>query len=306
MTVDNRNPKRPARLLLLAGGGFLLAVSALLAVPRIAPGAAPPTAPALITPMATGAPPSATPVPRTTVSTASPALPTVAPSATPVPPTAVPSATLAPPALSAAAPARPIRYAAIGASDTVGVGTSDPVHMNWTARIAEQLPPDTVYQRFARSGITLYEAMGVEVPDAVAFHPNLVTVWLVVNDALRGVPLPVYQKELVALLDELTTKTDATIVLLNAPDISNVLQPDASAQTRLQMRSVAQIWNQGIATAAAPYGNRVLIIDLFAPSEQAPHHAEWLSPDGFHPSAAGYQEIADTVVATMRRGGLIP
>jgi lysophospholipase L1-like esterase len=186
------------------------------------------------------------------------------------------------------------------------VGTRDPARLNWTARIADQLPPDTVYQRFARSGITLYEAMSVEVPAAVAFRPNLITVWLVVNDALRGVPLPVYQKELAALLDQLTMKTDATIVLLNAPDISNVLQPDASAQTRLQMRSVAQIWNQGIATAAAPYGNRVVIVDLFAPSEQAPDHADWLSPDGFHPSAAGYQEIADTAVATMRRAGLIP
>jgi lysophospholipase L1-like esterase len=222
------------------------------------------------------------------------------PTAAPAPPTAVPTTPPAGP------PARPIRYAAIGASDTVGVGTVDPAHLNWTARIADQLPPDTVYQRFARSGITLYEAMSVEVPAAVAFRPNLVTVWLVVNDALRGVPLPVYQKELTALLDELTTKTDATIVLLNAPDISNVLQPGASEQTRLQMRSVAEIWNQGIATAAAPYGNRVVIVDLFAPSEQAPHHADWLSPDGFHPSAAGYQEIADTAVATIRRAGLIP
>jgi lysophospholipase L1-like esterase len=299
MTVDNRNANKPARLLLLAGGSLLLAGAALLAVPRIAPGAAPPTAPAPIVPTATGAAPSATPAPPTAVPTLPPALSAVVP-ATPEPPTAAPTGR------PAAALARPIRYAAIGASDTVGLGTTDPAHLNWTARIAGQLPPDTVYQRFARSGITLYEAMGVEVPAAVDFRPNLITVWLVVNDALRGVPLPVYQKELAALLDELTTKTDATVVLLNAPDISNVLQPDASLQTRLQMRSVAEIWNQGVATAAAPYGNRVLIVDLFAPSEQAPHHAEWLSPDGFHPSAAGYQEIADTAVATMRRAGLIP
>jgi lysophospholipase L1-like esterase len=273
-------------LLLLAGGGLLLAAAALLAVPRVAPGAAPPTSSAPIPSSA----PGVTPGP-----------PTMEPTPAPAPPTAVPTAPRA-----AGTLARPIRYAAIGASDTVGVGTIDPAHLNWTARIADQLPPDTVYQRFARSGITLYEAMSVEVPAAVAFRPNLITVWLVVNDALRGVPLPVYQKELAALLDQLTTKTDATIVLLNAPDISNVLQPDASAQTRLQMRSVAQIWNQGIATAAAPYGNRVVIVDLFAPSEQAPDHADWLSPDGFHPSAAGYQEIADTAVATMRRAGLIP
>ena len=288
MTVDNRNTRKPVRLL-LAGGGLLLAVAALLAVPRIAPGATPSSAPAPLTLTAPLARPRATPAPPTAAVTTTPA----------------PVAT-APPAQAVATPARPIRYAAIGASDTVGVGTSDPAHMNWTARIAKQLPPDTVYQRFARSGITLYEAMGVEVPDAIAFHPSLITVWLVVNDALRGVPLPVYQKELGTLLDELTTKTDAKIVLLNAPDISNVLQPGASAQTRRQMRGVAEIWNQGIAAVAAPYGNRVVIADLFAPSEQAPHHADWLSPDGFHPSAAGYQEIADTVVATMRRTGLIP
>src|SRR3712207_1635423 len=81
----------------------------------------------------------------------------------------------------------PIRYAAIGASDTVGSGSRVPARENWTARIRAALPEDTVYERFARGGITLAQAVNVEVPRAIAFRPTLVTMWLSVNDALGHV-----------------------------------------------------------------------------------------------------------------------
>ncbi|HUS17258.1 MAG TPA: GDSL-type esterase/lipase family protein [Chloroflexia bacterium] len=275
----------------LAAGGGLLAVTALL---LRAPGAPATTLPEA----ARAALPSPMPSP--------PPRPTVAVAAQP---TALAPATM-PPELKAVptglALSRPIRYAAIGASDTVGIGTADPARQNWTAQVAAQLPPDTVYERFARSGITLYEALDVEVPAAVTFKPNLVTVWLVVNDALRAVPLSVYQKELASLLDTLTSQTDAQVVLLNAPDISTLVAPDASEQTRIQMRSIAGAWNQAIAATAAPYGRRVLIVDLFAESQQAVAHPDWLSPDGFHPSATGYQEIATATVAALRQAGWVP
>ncbi|HMA37828.1 MAG TPA: SGNH/GDSL hydrolase family protein, partial [Chloroflexia bacterium] len=210
----------------------------------------------------------------------------------------------APPAAGPALP-QPIRYAAIGASDTVGIGTADPQHQNWTARLWAHLPPDTVYNRFARSGITLYEASQIELPAAIAFRPSLVSIWLVVNDALRGVPLPVYQKALKGMLDALTTQTDARIVLLNAPDLSGLLQASASPASRSQIRAIGANWNRVIAATAAPYGDRVLIADLFVPSEQARAHIDWISPDGFHPSAAGYQQIADVTYAALQKAGWV-
>jgi lysophospholipase L1-like esterase len=200
----------------------------------------------------------------------------------------------------------PIRYAALGASDTVGVGSRAPARENWTARIRAALPENTVYERFARSGITLGEAVNVEVPRVIAFRPTLVTMWLSVNDALGQVPLPTYQKSLQATLERLTRETDAQVVLLNVPDLAALAPAHASPQSRAQLRELVSVWNAAIATVARPYGQRVLVVDLLPASKQLPEHAEWVSDDGFHPSPEGYQKLADLTLEAMHRAGLLP
>jgi lysophospholipase L1-like esterase len=200
----------------------------------------------------------------------------------------------------------PIRYAALGASDTVGVGSRAPTHENWTARIRAALPKDTVYERFARSGITLGQAVNAEVPRAIAFRPTLVTMWLSVNDALGRVPLPTYQKSLQATLERLTRETDAQVVLLNLPDLAALAPSHAPPQVRAQLRETVSAWNAAIAAAARPYGQRVLVVDLLPASKQLAQHAEWISADGFHPSPAGYQKLAEVTLEAMHRAGLLP
>jgi lysophospholipase L1-like esterase len=209
-------------------------------------------------------------------------------------------------AVSSAALRPPIRYAAIGASDTVGSGSRVPARENWTARIRAALPEDTVYERFARGGITLAQAVNVEVPRAIAFRPTLVTMWLSVNDALGHVPLPTYQKSLQATLERLTRETEAQVVLLNVPDLAALAPPHASTQTRAQLRETTSAWNAAIAAAARPYGQRVLVVDLLPASKQLPEHADWISGDGFHPSPKGYQKLADLTLEEMHRAGLLP
>ncbi len=200
----------------------------------------------------------------------------------------------------------PIRYAALGASDTVGVGSHAPARENWTARIHAALPKGTVYERFARSGITLGQAVNTELPRAIAFRPTLVTMWLSVNDALGRVPLPTYQKSLQATLERLTRETDAQVVLLNLPDLSALAPSHASPQVRVQLRETVSAWNAAIAAAARPYGPRVLVVDLLPASKELARHAEWISSDGFHPSPAGYQKLAEVTLEAMHRAGLLP
>ena len=62
---------------------------------------------------------------------------TVAPKQTPTP---TPSPTAA------------VRYVAIGASDTVGVGATDPTTGSWPARVAALLPPGSAYVNLGVSG----------------------------------------------------------------------------------------------------------------------------------------------------------
>ncbi len=300
MSFDPRAPRRRtgialAGAALILGGAALAALAGRGPVARLA-GPATPTA---------ALPAAATSAPARPTATVAAVAPAVVPVDTPAD-TPAPVLPLAGGAAGTVALARPIRYAALGASDTVGVGTLDPAHQNWTAQVNAQLPAGTVYQPFARSGITLHEALTYEVPAAVRFQPTLVTVWLVVNDALRGVPLSLYKQELQTLLDQVTGQTQATVLLLNAPDIGNLLPPTVGPGTRAQVRAVAAEWNQAIAAVAAPYGPRVRIVDLFAASAQESHHPDWISADGFHPSAAGYAQIAGQVVATLHRSGLLP
>jgi len=198
---------------------------------------------------------------------------------------------------------QPIRYAAIGASDTVGVGSRSPAKDNWTARLHARLPAGTEYARFARSGILLSQAAEREVPEAIAFRPTLVTMWLSVNDLTHGVPLTRYQETLHEVLGRLTRETNAQVVLLNVPDLSAL--PRASAQ-RAQLSAIGKAWNSALAATAAEFPGRVLVVDLSAASRELSSHAEWVSSDGFHPSNTGYQKLADVTEAALRKAGLLP
>src|SRR6266568_4435263 len=68
-----------------------------------------------------------------------------------------------------------IRYVAIGASDTVGVGASDPRAGSWPARVAARLPAGTDYVNLGVSGSLAAQAAREQLPSALALDPGLVT-----------------------------------------------------------------------------------------------------------------------------------
>ena len=75
-----------------------------------------------------------------------------------------------------------ITYVAIGASDTFGIGTSDPYMENWPTNLAEKLSQKVHLINLGIPGITLHDALNLELPVALDSHPELVTIWLGVND----------------------------------------------------------------------------------------------------------------------------
>ena len=200
---------------------------------------------------------------------------------------------------------QPLVYAAIGASDVVGVGATDPSAESWVNALHGMMPPDTRFVRLGRGGITLREANMVEMPGAVAAQPDIVTLWNCVNDALRGVPLADYVKDLRTALDMLTKGTDATVVVLNVPDISSLMPGNMDRQQVTMIRGGIQQWNKAIAETAAEYGDRVRVVDLFAVRDEIAEHPEYISPDNFHPSTTGYRRLAEVVWQTIERDRLL-
>ncbi len=198
----------------------------------------------------------------------------------------------------------PLVYAAIGASDVVGVGADDPVSQSWVNLVHHYMPEGTRFVRLARSGITLHQANEVELPLAVAAQPDVVTLWNCVNDALQGVSLPTYLQDLNVTLSRLVKETKARVVLLNMPDITILMNQADPAQRDLIRGGIVQ-WNKAMSETAAAYGDRVAIVDLFPISAEILAHPEYISPDHFHPSTSGYRRLADVVWDAIKRDRLL-
>ncbi|HEX8728186.1 MAG TPA: SGNH/GDSL hydrolase family protein, partial [Ktedonobacterales bacterium] len=108
------------------------------------------------------------------------------------PPT--PTATSAPAAT--ATPHSAVRYVAIGASDAVGVGASNPNTSAYVPILISRLPKGSYALNLGIDGETLSRALNDELPQAIAAHPTLITVWLVGNDFKGCVPLQQYGVDL--------------------------------------------------------------------------------------------------------------
>ena len=208
------------------------------------------------------------------------------------------SATATTSATAAATPAPVVSYVALGASDAVGFGATDPNHTAYVPIIISRLPKTATVLNLGISGEKLHGALTDELPQAIAAQPTLITIWLVGNDFKGCVPLTQYRADLNTLLTQLQTKTHAKVFVANAPDFSAlpaVRQIVASGSfcgqtaTFASIRSRSQQWNQAIAAVVAAHHDT--LVDLFDSSLTT--HPDYISGDGFHPSDQGYLALAN-------------
>lgn len=188
------------------------------------------------------------------------------------------------------AAARPLTYVAIGASDTVGVGAAVPEQESWPAVLHRRLPPGSRLVNLGISGSLLRQALDQQLPVALDSAPDLVTVWLAVNDYGARVPLEPYLADLSTLLGDLRSKTRATILVGNVPDLSAI-----PAAGRFDLRFVDR-WNAGVDETVRRH--EATLVDLRTTWQEVREHPEYISSDGFHPSTAGYRRLADVFYAS--------
>ena len=223
-----------------------------------------------------------------------------APAAQPSPtrgPTASPSP--APSSAPATATVSPgIKYVAVGASDTVGVGASDPAKGSWPALVAARLPAGSPpYTNLGVAGSLALQAVSQQLPGAIAQKPTLVSVWLAVNDLNATIEPASFAGSLGQIVDSLVQKTDATIFVGNVPDLRTV--PAYASADKTRLLAGIQAYNDAITAIAARNPARVKVVDLFAGSAALVSTAT-VSQDGFHPSDEGYQLIAERFASAMR------
>jgi lysophospholipase L1-like esterase len=202
----------------------------------------------------------------------------------------------------------PVVYVAIGASETAGVGTRDPFTDAWPKVLWRESLPEAVLYDLGRAGSTLSEAIVEQLDEAIAVEPDVITVWLNVNDLVAKVPASEYERELRVLLTALSTETDATVLVADTPQIDSLPiylaclpdppvdgptcpTPGLSVPSPAQVRSAVEAYNEVIDRVAGQTG--AIVVDLHAYGEAPITHPEWIADDGFHPSTEGAREIAD-------------
>jgi lysophospholipase L1-like esterase len=224
---------------------------------------------------------------------------TATPGATPTPTLFV---TTSPPTASPSSAVRALRYVAIGASDTVGVGASDPRTGSWPALVAARLAAGTDYVNLGVSGSIAAQAARDQLPTALGLRPQLVTIWLAVNDLNANLPAADYAVALRSVIAPLVSGTAARIFVGDVPDLRSVPAYAGTEQTALLARITA--YNAAIAALAATFPGRVTVVDLFTGSAPLVSTIT-VSADGFHPSNAGYALIADRFAKAIADAGIV-
>src|SRR6266536_3634487 len=187
----------------------------------------------------------------------------------------------------------PVTYVALGASDAVGVGSNQPGSQGYVPLLAQRLPQGSHLINLGVSGIHLHEALNEELPIALSTSPKLVTIWLVANDFIANVPYNNYTQDLNTLLTRLRAGTQARIIMANLPNLTLLpIFAGLNAQKKSSMLTAIKRWNSSIANIAAHYN--VTVVDLLTQEASAlTSQRKYISSDGFHPSPAGYVQLAD-------------
>lgn len=187
--------------------------------------------------------------------------------------------------------AKLITYVAIGASDTFGVGTDNPYVENWATDLADLLGPSHVHLiNLGIPGITAHDALSLELPIALEAHPDLVTIWLGVNDIVANIPANSFASDLNTLLAHLRVgSSHARIAIANIPDLT--LLPFFAGHDPAALTQQIQAYNAAIASTAQRYG--AILVDLTQQNYNLRAHPEYISSfDGLHPTDIGYQQLA--------------
>jgi lysophospholipase L1-like esterase len=196
-----------------------------------------------------------------------------------------------------------LTYVAIGASDTFGFGTNDPYHENWAADLASKLGPSYHLINLGIPGVQLHDALTRELPVALDARPDVVTIWLAVNDIIDNVPVATYSQDLDKLLSRLqSTVPHARIAVANVPDLTLLPYFYNNKNAAFDLKTLrVQIFAYNTTIASIVALHHAVLIDLSQHRYDLQHHPEYVSADGLHPTALGYARLAALFYEGMRQ-----
>ena len=187
------------------------------------------------------------------------------------------------------------RYVALGDSTAAGVGASGVGYPELLYRRMKALGWPAGILNLAQSGAVSADVLRGQVEKAVSVSPDLITLGIGGNDLWRLVSPDRFRANLFAIADALG-RTTARVLVSNLIDLGHA----PIAKGALSMMSIdpaaisarVQEFNRNLQELAGR--PRTTVVDLHSLGErELSNHPEFFSPDGFHPSEAGYQRWAD-------------
>lgn len=213
-------------------------------------------------------------------------------------------------------PGVPVSYVAVGASETAGVGTFDPLRNAWPRVLWRQtLPSGSTLFDLGVPGSLASQALADQVPEAVAVHPDVATVWLNVNDLVHGVSAPSFGRTLGEIVHRLRDGGRTTVLVANVPHVEvlpiylacisptgvvaaplgNVVHCPAeligTVPPPAEVRAAIDAYNRVTARVVRTEG--AVLVDLHGLGPLPTERPETIAEDGFHPSNAGAEVVAD-------------
>jgi lysophospholipase L1-like esterase len=186
-------------------------------------------------------------------------------------------------------------YAAIGASDALGVGAFPPSR-GYVFQLADRMggvAADVRLHNLGVSGVRIDRYLSEMLPQAIALDPTVVTVWAGPNDLIGGTDPTQFGLALDQLVAELRARTRALVFVGDVPDLTRAPLFQFDPDPDVTAPRIAA-FNARIRSVAAARG--AVLVGLSA----LPTDGDMFSIDGFHPSNRGHTMIADFFWAEIR------
>jgi acyl-CoA thioesterase-1 len=180
-----------------------------------------------------------------------------------------------------------LRYVAVG--DSTGAGVGSKVSRGYVARLYDRITrvyPRAALTNLCVSGATTTDLIRSQLQRAIDAKPSLVSIGIGINDVSHGLTPDRFAHNFEQIVSRILNETRATIVITNVPDISYAPAMPEFFREQVERQIVA--FNAKISGIASRY--KVRLVDSYGPTrELLPHHPEFFSEDGFHPSDEGYE-----------------
>ena len=219
----------------------------------------------------------------------------------------------------------PFTYVAIGGSESVGHDANDPVRQAFPVLLDQKLPHQTAFYDLAVPDSSAGAVLAHQEAAAIALAPDLVTIWVGINDLEEGVSPSVFGSELQEIVAPLRAH-HAQVLLANLEPITDAPTYAACAGTSLPSsasnhrcfvdgrfatgrlpaavatNAILAAYNTEVEEVAQSDGAVLVNVDgALAQAETGPKSA--FSPDDFDLSTTGHAVVARLFISAWRSTG---